>query len=781
LAVWLAALVLMELCAMAPASAAQVSFTRAWGWGVTDGAQQFETCTTTCLTGRYGGSAGQFYFPSGVAVDGSGDVFVADTQNGRVDEFSSGGAFIRAWGWGVADGQSKLETCTTACQSGIDGGGAGQLHGPTGIAVDGSGDVFVADTSNDRVDEFSSTGAFIKAWGWDVADGNDRFETCTTACRAGLPGGSAGQLYAPVGAAVDRSGDVFVADFDNERVDEFSSAGAFIQAWGWGVADGQSQFERCTTTCQTGIRGSGAGQLDGPFGVTVDGSGDVFVGDTTGDRLDEFSPDGAFIQAIGSHGAGPGQLYGPHGVAVDGSGDVLVADSFNRRLAEFSPSGAFIKAWGWGVADGNHRFETCTTTCQAGILDDAGGGLIIDPQGVVVDGSGNVFVADYINMRVDEFGTGSPSQNVVTVSLAGTGAGSVTSIPTGISCPGTCSHGYARGTMVTLSATPATGSAFAGWSGAGCSGTGTCTVTISSDQAVTATFEVIPLWAVPTPAQCGGASRSAVFALFAVARSGAQCSETTVDESLFAEEAAREDGYWCHSKPNLPGLPVTESSPIAFICHLWGLIATSDYDAWASGSAAGSQLPKPRGSRAQVQNAPPATSFAAVFQLQTFAVPTLGKCLRLRRASCHRLRTAEVKYLDALANVASVSEAVAVTANRFGGAKDAGDRYAEWLQGVAARKYLPLQASAIRGLQQASRRLAARLRRDHLNITLTAKQVARGRQQLSRLDGISKSIVTRLERDGLITSRNDLKRIIAALLKKQPRAHATTLAQLLDT
>ena len=389
LAASLAALALLGLCATALASA-QVSFTRAWGWGVADGQSQFETCTTTCRNGLPGGGAGQLIYPSGIAVDGSGDVFVGDTQNARVDEFSSAGAFIKAWGWGVADGQSQLETCTTTCQSGIESGGAGQLYGPTGVAVDGSGDVFVADTSNDRVDEFSSAGAFIKAWGWGVADGQGQFETCTTTCESGFAGGGAGQLYAPTGVAVDGSGDVFVADFDNERVDEFSSAGALIKAWGWGVADGQSQFETCTTTCQSGIQGSGAGQLAGPFGVAVDGSGDLFVGDTGGDRVDEFSSSGAFIQAIGSYGAGAGQLYGPHGVAVDGSGDVLVADSFNRRVAEFSSAGAFIKAWGWGVADGQSQFETCTTTCQAGIDDDTGGGLVIDPQGVAVDGSGDV-------------------------------------------------------------------------------------------------------------------------------------------------------------------------------------------------------------------------------------------------------------------------------------------------------------------------------------------------------------------------------------------------------
>ena len=72
------------------------------------------------------------------------------------------------------------------------------------------------------------------------------------------------------------------------------------------------------------------------------------------------------------------------------------------------------------------------------------------------------------------------------------------------------------------------------------------------------------------------------------------------------------------------------------------------------------------------------------------------------------------------------------------------------------------------------------LKRDHINTAFTAKQVAHGRMHLRKLDGISRSLIARLERDGLITSRKDLERIIASLLTKEPRARATTLAQVLE-
>jgi len=89
------------------------------------------------------------------------------------------------------------------------------------------------------------------------------------------------------------------------------------------------------------------------------------------------------------------------------------------------------------------------------------------------------------------------STHTLTVSKAGSGSGTVTSSPSGINCGATCSASFAAGTMVTLTAAADAGSTFTGWSGGGCSGTGTCTVTMSADQAVTATFTVIPVTAAP--------------------------------------------------------------------------------------------------------------------------------------------------------------------------------------------------------------------------------------------------------------------------------------------
>ena len=80
----------------------------------------FETCTSTCQAGIFGAGAGQFERPRGVATDSSGDVYVADEEAQRIDEFSADGSFIEAYGWGVIDGASQFETCTSTstCRAG---------------------------------------------------------------------------------------------------------------------------------------------------------------------------------------------------------------------------------------------------------------------------------------------------------------------------------------------------------------------------------------------------------------------------------------------------------------------------------------------------------------------------------------------------------------------------------------------------------------------------------------------------------------------------------------
>jgi tripartite motif-containing protein 71 len=119
-----------------------------------------------------------------------------------------------------------------------------------------------------------------------------------------------------------------------------------------------------------------------PFGIAVEGNGNVYVADSSNCRIQKFTPNGQFLTKWGSEGGGDGQFDGPFGIAIDGNGNVYVADTYNDRIQKFNPEGEFITKWGSeGPADG--QFE--------------------NPEGIAIDGSGNVYVADSGNSRIQKF------------------------------------------------------------------------------------------------------------------------------------------------------------------------------------------------------------------------------------------------------------------------------------------------------------------------------------------------------------------------------------------
>ena len=228
---------------------------------------------TNCKAGIGGGAGGGLPSPGGVAADGAGNVYVSDSGNARIEVFSSAGAFLRAWGQDVVTGGSTgFEVCTVAasCKAGAPGltGFGGELTNPSGVAADAAGNVYVSDSGNNRIEKFSSAGAFQAAWGKDVVTGGSTgFEVCTVAasCKIGFPGGVlGGELNNPVAIAADAAGNTYVADV-NSRVQKFNSAGAFQSAWGKDVDTALGMgYEVCTVAanCQMGIP---AGQLGGEF------------------------------------------------------------------------------------------------------------------------------------------------------------------------------------------------------------------------------------------------------------------------------------------------------------------------------------------------------------------------------------------------------------------------------------------------------------------------------------------------------------------------------------
>jgi sugar lactone lactonase YvrE len=321
--------------------------------------------------GGVGSAAGQFNQPYGVALDQTGNVYVTDALNHRVQKFDATGSFLMAWGWDVDPAEGTgFEVCTILCKNGSAGSGAGQFSEPYGIVVDALGDVYVTDRGNHRIQKFSPTGSFLLAWGWDVIPtpgGPTGLETCTaaTSCKSGTPGAGDGQFNGPQGVGTDSEGKVYVADTQNRRIQRFSSSGAYELQWG--------------------TFGTGNGQFNLTYGVAADDFGTVYVVDAN-PRLQTFSSTGSFITRWGSQGSLPGEFSfgGGAGVDTDALGRVYVADYDNRRVQRFNSLGSLIDTF---------AIPGYSTPSAANYR----------PVGVAADGSGNVYVVNRFPHTVERF------------------------------------------------------------------------------------------------------------------------------------------------------------------------------------------------------------------------------------------------------------------------------------------------------------------------------------------------------------------------------------------
>jgi len=244
--------------------------------------------------GAPGSGPGQFAQPGGLAIAPSnGDVYVADTLNDRVQEFTATGTFVRAFG-------------TSA-----------ELAHPVDVAVDRGAPfaVYVTDTNNHRIRKYSSDGQLIATWGTN--------------------GTRPGQLVLPRGLATD-AGSLYVAQPD--RVTKFTLDGGFITTWG--------------------SIGSAEGQFRYLADVAVDPSGNVYTVDRDLDRVQQFTSSGAFVRMWGRRGSGEGEFSGPLGIAADETG-VYVTDYGNTRVQKFTLDGAFVTQWGTR-GTGNGQFTSPT-------------------------------------------------------------------------------------------------------------------------------------------------------------------------------------------------------------------------------------------------------------------------------------------------------------------------------------------------------------------------------------------------------------------------------------
>jgi sugar lactone lactonase YvrE len=270
-----------------------------------------------------------------------------------------------------------------------------KLNGPFGVAIDGLGNVYIADSSNDEVEKVSPTGTLSVVAGTGTAG-------------PATPGpATESDLDFPTKVAVDGLGNLYIADDGNNEVEKVSPTGVLSVIAGTGTA-GPSTPGPATSS-----------DLQFPYGVAVDASGDVYIADSANDEIDEVSPAGVLsvIAGTGTAGvptAGPAtasDLDFPSAVAVDGLGDVFIADTFNSEVEEVSAAHVLSIVAGTGANGAPTPGPATSSDLQA-------------PYGVAVDASGNVYVADTFNNVIEKVTAG-----VLSV-IAGTGtAGRITPGP----------------------------------------------------------------------------------------------------------------------------------------------------------------------------------------------------------------------------------------------------------------------------------------------------------------------------------------------------------------
>jgi sugar lactone lactonase YvrE len=312
-------------------------------------------------------TGGGVYFPRGIAIDASGNVWTVSNAQSSLSELGPNG---------VPNANSPFTT--------------GGLSGPNGIAIDASSNVWVTNQTGNSISEFDSTGTAngsspftvggLTAPNWIAIGATGNVWASNTASITGLTSAGAaltgspfttGGLSGPQGIAIDTAGNVWVANKTGNTLSEFSSTG---------TANGSSPF-------------SGGG-LNQPFGIAIDASGNSWLADSGIYYLSEFDSTGT---ASGNSPISGGGMANPEGIAIDGAGNVWAANFGGTGISEFSSSGT--------AKSGTGGFT-------------AGPNLTEEPYGIAIDGSGNVWVTGYGGGTITEFvGAASPVVTPIVANL----------------------------------------------------------------------------------------------------------------------------------------------------------------------------------------------------------------------------------------------------------------------------------------------------------------------------------------------------------------------------
>jgi streptogramin lyase len=318
--------------------------------------------------------------PQGVAVDGSGNVYIADTSNGAIKEYNAGAQQVSTLVSGLnfpgavaVDGAGNVYIADSLNNAIKEYNASTQqvrilvssgLNNPEGIAVDNSGNVYIADTNHFAIKEWSA-----------------RAQQVSTLVSTGLT--------FPEGLAVDNAGNVYFTDFASNTVEEYNVSTHQLSTlvssglnWPKDVAVDGAGNVFIADFLDNAVKEWSAGAqqvstllystLFQAYGVAVDGAGNAYIADASSNAIREYVAATQQLVTLVSSSA-----IIPEGVAVDSQGDVYIADTLNNAVEEYNP-----------------RTQQVTTLVSSGLNA---------PEGVAVDGAGNVYIADSGNNAIEVY------------------------------------------------------------------------------------------------------------------------------------------------------------------------------------------------------------------------------------------------------------------------------------------------------------------------------------------------------------------------------------------
>ena len=326
----------------------------------------------TTLAGRAatGGDDGngidaRFNQPAGMTINAAGDVILADRGNHTVRKVTPAGDVTTLAGLAGSSGSSDSDQ------------GPARFNTPSDVAIDAGGNIYVADTGNHTIRKITPAGVVTTFAGFagssGTADGT----------------GSTARFNSPSGLAVDSSGNVYVADTGNHAIRRIVPAGP---TGGVGTV---SLFAGLPAVQGSANGGLAAARFNSPRGLAIDGTGSIYVADTGNHTIRKITPNSVstFAGAAGIPGAADAasganaRFRSPHNVAVDGANNLYVADAGNHTIRKLTPAGLVTTLAGVPLNSGNAD-------------GDGSAARFSGPQGVAVDGGGNLYVGDTSNNTV---------------------------------------------------------------------------------------------------------------------------------------------------------------------------------------------------------------------------------------------------------------------------------------------------------------------------------------------------------------------------------------------